>query len=49
MLLVLLSRTRHQLVETFVSYQILAYEKNKLWPMSIRYIKNTNEDCFLGI
>ena len=29
--------------------KILAYKKNKLCLISILYIKNTNEECFLGI
>ena len=29
--------------------KILAYKKNKLCLSSILYIKNTNEECFIGI
>ena len=28
--------------------KILAYKKNKLCLISILYIKNTNEECFIG-
>ena len=29
--------------------EILAYEKNKLCLISVLYIKNINEECFIGI
>ena len=29
-------------------WKILAYKKNKLCLISILYIKNTNEECFIG-
>ena len=29
--------------------KILAYKKNRLCLISILYIKNTNEECFIGI
>ena len=29
--------------------KILAYKKNKLCLISILYVKNTNEECFIGI
>ena len=33
----------------FSEGKILAYKKNKLCHISILYIKNTNEECFIGI
>ena len=38
-------RTKVQIVRG----KILAYKKNKLYPISILYIKNINEECFIGI
>ena len=29
--------------------KVLAYKKNKLCFISILYLKNTNEECFIGI